>query len=112
MTLMWRKLAAILIGIVLLVLLITYGALRSSLPQIDGETVSSVSSRVSIERDVAGVATISAANRVDLAYATGYAHGQDRLFQMDLLRRVPAGELSELLGSGLIETDKDFRRHG
>ncbi len=56
----------------------------------------------------AGVPVIRGATRVDVARATGYAHAQDRLFQMDLLRRTGAGELAALLGAGLLDAD---RRH-
>ncbi|NOR67578.1 MAG: penicillin acylase family protein, partial [Woeseiaceae bacterium] len=45
------------------------------------------------------------------AFATGYAHGQDRFFQMDLIRRQGAGELSELFGSLIIDMDKRYRFH-
>ncbi len=51
-----------------------------------------------ITRDARGVPTIEALNRTDLAYATGFVHAQDRFFQMDLSRRLAAGELAELFG--------------
>ena len=54
---------------------------------------------------------ILAANRRDLAFATGFAHAQDRFFQMDLIRRKAAGELSELVGAAAIEIDKQSRFH-
>ncbi|ALM85744.1 penicillin acylase family protein [Bordetella sp. N] len=76
-----------------------WGYLRASLPRLDGTVAATgLAASARIERDAEGVVTITAANRVDLAYATGYAHGQDRLFQMDLLRRVAAGELAALVG--------------
>ena len=53
--------------------------------------------------------TLTAANRVDLAYATGFVHGQDRFFEMDLSRRLAAGELSELFGKAAVEQDKRTR---
>ena len=61
---------------------------------------------VAIERDAAGVPVIRGATRADVARATGYAHAQDRLFQMDLLRRTGAGELAALLGAGLLDADR------
>lgn len=88
-----------------------YLLLRASLPSLDGTTFATVSAPVGIERDALGVTTITAANRVDLAYATGYVHGQDRFFQMDLQRRVAAGELSALLGHDMLALDKRHRRH-
>jgi penicillin amidase len=87
-------------------------ALRGSLPELDGETsVDGLSAVATIERDSFGIPTITATNRSDLAFATGYAHGQDRFFQIDLIRRQAAGELSEIVGAGALETDKRFRFH-
>jgi penicillin G amidase len=109
----WLKRFVGIVAVFLLVaLLIGYGLLRGSLPQLDGTIVAAnLTAPVTIERDALGVATITASNRVDLAYATGYAHGQDRYFQMDLQRRVASGELSALLGKDFIAVDKRFRRH-
>src|SRR5687768_8518115 len=87
-----------------------YIALRSSLPRLDGELAAEgIAARATIERDAAGTPTLKAASRRDLAYATGFAHAQDRFFQMDLMRRAAAGELSELLGAGLVATDRQLR---
>ena len=85
--------------------------LRASLPQLDGEVAApGLANRATIERDNAGIATVSALTRRDLAYATGFAHGQDRFFQMDLIRRQAAGELSELFGEIAIDVDKRSTR--
>ncbi len=87
-------------------------ALRSSLPQIEGDILAQgLSAPASIERDAEGAPTIRAQSRRDLAFATGFAHAQDRYFQMDLMRRAAAGELAELLGASLVDTDKKFRVH-
>src|SRR3954451_24890836 len=92
---------------------LVYWAFRVSLPQITGELPQSpLESTVTIERDSYGTPTIRAKSRSDLAFATGVAHAQDRFFQMDLMRRVAAGELAELLGSAVVDTDKRFRIHG
>jgi len=48
---------------------------------------------------------------VDAARVTGFLHAQDRFFQMDLSRRMGAGELSELIGSAMLDTDRRFRFH-
>jgi len=86
--------------------------LRASLPEISGEAaLAGLSAPAAIERDAAGVPVIRGATRADVARVTGYAHVQDRLFQMDLLRRVGAGELSALLGPGLVERDRRIRPH-
>lgn len=87
-------------------------ALRLSLPALSGErTLSGLGAAVTVERDVLGVPTVRAANRTDLARATGFLHAQERFFQMDLARRRAAGELSELLGAGAVEVDLDVRVH-
>ncbi|MDH3274574.1 MAG: penicillin acylase family protein [Gammaproteobacteria bacterium] len=87
-------------------------ALTASLPELDGEaSVDGLSAVATIERDSSGIPTITATNRVDLAFATGFAHGQDRFFQIDLIRRQAAGELSEIVGAAALETDKRFRFH-
>src|SRR5579864_7155180 len=103
------------LALVLLLLLaplaLVHAVLRASLPQLDGDFQQmGVIAPVTISRDEQGVPTISAANRVDLAYGTGFVHGQDRFFQMDLSRRLAAGELSELLGTLTLEQDKKARR--
>ena len=97
--------------LILLPLAIAHGVLRASLPQVDGSLgTAGLTAPVKIERDRLGVPTITAANRVDLAYATGFVHGQDRFFEMDLSRRLAAGELSELFGKVAVEQDKQTRR--
>jgi penicillin G amidase len=86
-----------------------YGVLRASLPQLDGRRHAHVSGPVHIARDARGVPTIEAVDRLDLAYATGFVHGQDRFFQMDLARRLAAGELAELFGTVAIYQDRESR---
>ena len=102
-------------GLILLALLSTalvYGVLSISLPSLSGQGQSQgVSQPVSIARDALGTAVVSAKNRVDAAYALGFAHSQDRFFQMDLLRRNAAGELSELFGKAALDLDKKMRFH-
>ena len=98
--------------VVALAAIAAWSTLRSSLPQLDGEVaVEGLGDAVTIERDVDGIATITAGSRADLAFATGFAHAQDRFFQMDLIRRQAAGELSAIIGERAIATDKRFRFH-
>ena len=86
--------------------------LRASLPDLDGEVaVDGLAARATIARDNDGIPTITATTREDLAFATGFAHAQDRFFQMDLIRRRSAGELSELFGGVAVESDKRLRFH-
>ncbi len=96
----------------LLLSMVGYAVFRNSLPQLDGEiAVNGLRADVSISRDSNGVPTIVAGNRADLAYATGFVHGQDRFFQMDLTRRKAAGELSEIVGAATLDIDRRSRLH-
>jgi penicillin amidase len=100
------------VALLVLFLIVAWLGLRASLPALDGEVaVTGIDAVVMIERDVNGIPVITASNRYDLAYATGYAHGQDRFFQMDLIRRKASGELSELVGAAAVNADKRFRFH-
>ncbi len=71
-----------------------------------------LAAEATIERDARGIPVITARSRADLAFATGFAHAQDRFFQMDLSRRFAAGELSELFGEAALEQDIRVRRFG
>jgi penicillin amidase len=101
---------------VLVLLLIVCGAcwmfLRGSLARLDGTVkVAGLHVQVTVARDARGVPLISGAERNDVAYATGYVHAQERFFQMDLLRRVGAGELAELFGARALPLDRARRLH-
>ena len=106
-----RKLKYLGAACALLILAALTGAwlcLRGSLPVLDGRvSAPGLSAPVSITRDARGVPTISAANRTDLAWATGFVHAQDRFFEMDLSRRLAAGELSELVGEVALPQDRN-----
>ena len=79
------------------------------LPQLDGSVVvPGLHSQVTVERDNWGVPHIRAASVDDLAEAQGYVTAQDRLWQMDLLRRASRGQLSEVLGPATLKIDKAF----
>ena len=92
-------------------LLVTF-LIRGSLPSLDGTLgLAGLSAPVTIERDQNGVPTIRGTNRTDVARAAGFLHGQERFFQMDLLRRRAAGELSELIGAGTVSLDEAVRVH-
>ncbi|SDY67436.1 penicillin acylase family protein [Pseudomonas sp. NFIX28] len=64
---------------------------------------------VTVRYDERGVPHIRAENETDLYRALGYVHAQDRLFQMEAMRRLARGELAEILGPKLLDTDKLFR---
>lgn len=89
-----------------------YSQIDSALPKLEGkQTLFGLSATATVERDVNGVVTITAKNRLDTAVATGFVHAQERFFQMDLLRRNSAGELASLFGEAAIDYDSDIRRH-
>lgn len=67
---------------------------------------------VSVQRDGRGIPYISSANDADLYFVQGYVTASDRLWQMDLLRRVAAGETAEIFGRMTLEEDKRWRRYG
>jgi penicillin amidase len=80
---------------------------RAALPQLDGDVhLTGLSAPVSVRRDAHGVPHIDAATQDDMLAAQGYVTAQDRLWQMDMLRRAANGELAEVLGPSLIEHDK------
>lgn len=103
-------------ALVLLVVLVGVGGflwLRSSLPQTEGDIVlPGVAAEVTVTRDERGVPTIHAQTSADAYFALGFVHAQDRLFQMDGMRRLGAGRLSEVLGPDTLDTDKFMRSLG
>ncbi len=85
---------------------------EASLPPLDGElALPGLAAPASLARDAQGVATVRAENRVDVARVLGFAHGQDRFFQMDLTRRSASGELAELVGEAAVPRDRNARLH-
>ena len=88
-----KRLAVVIVLIAAVAASASIYTLRASLPDIDGDVaVQGLSAPVSVERDENGVPTLSAANHLDLARALGFVHGQERFFQMDLMRRRAAGD--------------------
>ncbi len=113
----WKKVLFYSMCTLLLLVLVAVGIatslLRQGLPKLSGElAVSGLTAQVTITRDAEGVPHIEAQNKLDLFFAQGYVHAQDRLFQMDLSRRQASGRLSEVLGEMAVETDKAFRTLG
>ena len=104
---------AALAGVVVVIAAGGWLYLRSSLPQTDGTVVvGGLSAPVSITRDAHGIPTIVAKTDTDAAFALGYVHAQDRLFQMDLMRRYGAGRLSEWFGAVALPADRFTRTFG
>ncbi|WP_435003396.1 penicillin acylase family protein [Xanthomonas arboricola] len=106
-----RLLLAI-VGLIVAAVLAVYLLMRGSLPQLAGNSaLQGLAAPVSVQRDQRGVVTIDAASQVDAMRALGYVHAQERYFEMDLMRRAPAGELSELFGAAALDLDKRNRVH-
>ncbi len=85
-------------------------AMRTSLPQVDGTLhVAGLTQPVTVRRDAHGVPHITAANIDDLIVAQGYVTAQDRLWQLDMLRRFASGNLAEILGARAVEHDRAQR---
>ncbi len=104
--------AGLLAALVLSSLLGSFLLLQRSLPKLEGRVAAEgLTASVTVERDARGVPTIRGRRRADLAWALGYLHAQERFFQMDLLRRAAAGELSELVGPAALQRDKANRLH-
>jgi penicillin G amidase len=87
--------------------------LRTSLPQIDGEvSLAGIEAPVTIARNQYGLVTIRAENEADAYFALGFVHAQDRLFQMEFMRRLASGRMSETIGDAILETDRFMRIMG
>jgi penicillin amidase len=80
------------------------------LPEISGAIEAPVSGRVTVARDALGVPHITAAAIEDALFAQGFVTAQDRLWQMDALRRLAAGRLAEVLGPEFLDADRESRR--
>ncbi len=111
----WQRLRWWLVGLlatVLIALALLAWLFTGSLARLDGSSrLPGLSAAVDIERDALGVATISAANQADAMRALGYLHAQERFFEMDLSRRLAAGELAELVGPAALDSDLRHRVH-
>jgi len=112
------KRALKILALVLTVLLLVVATLatwyvRTKLPQRSGSlALTQLTAPVTVDYDERGVPHIQAQNQPDLYRALGYVHAQDRLFQMEMVRRLARGELAEVLGPKLVEVDRLFRTLG
>ncbi|MGH9775104.1 MAG: penicillin acylase family protein [Candidatus Acidiferrales bacterium] len=110
-----RVLRSALLFVLLLLMLAAGGAwwrVHRALPQLDGSAVlPGLSHQIIVDRDNWGIPWIQAASLEDLAMAQGYIEAQDRLWQMDLIRRAAAGDLAEIFGPipGVLASDRENR---
>ena len=105
------------LGAVLILILTGAGGgwlwLRSSLPQLEGTIrLAGPGAAIEVLRDKDGVPHIFAETDRDAYFALGFVHAQDRLFHMEMTRRIPAGRLSELVGENGLRIDRFMRTLG
>ena len=106
-----RRLSLALFVLLLLAVAGTWLTLRASLPQLTGQLrMPALSAQVIVTRDALGVATIKGDSRRDVWFALGFVHAQERWFEMDLMRRLAAGELAELVGAAALPLDRPHRQ--
>jgi penicillin amidase len=105
--------AAVVLLAVLVILSIAVWWVRSALPKIDGRVeVPGVDGTVTIRRDERGIAHVTANTETALFFGNGYACAQDRLWEMDLLRREAQARLSEVVGSAALPLDRYYATLG
>jgi penicillin amidase len=108
-----RNIARVVFVLLVAAFIVGWWGLRRMLPVLDGEIpVVGLKDGVTIDRDAWGRPWIRANSTEDLVMAQGYVMAQDRLWQMDLLRRVASGELSEIFGAVALNLDKENRTLG
>lgn len=97
----------------LLLTLVSTGCYAQTIEKIDKTlNVEGLKNPVIVRRDARSIPYIEAENEADLFFAQGFETARDRLWQMDLLRRVARGRLAELFGKQVLEEDKRWRRFG
>ncbi|HVY67219.1 MAG TPA: penicillin acylase family protein [Gammaproteobacteria bacterium] len=103
---MTKRLSAAALLVALALALGAYGLLTASLPRRTGEApVAGLAAPTPIDLDARAIPTIHAASFVDALRGQGYMHAQERFFEMDLMRRAPAGELAGLFGERALAAD-------
>ena len=111
-----KILRTLLLGLLFLALLAmgaAYAYLQSTKPIYEGEvTLQGIEKEVEVYYDDFGIPHIYAQSEVDAHYTLGYVHAQDRLWQMELMKRLGKGRLAEILGPDLVQMDRFFRTIG
>lgn len=104
-----KKALLILLGLLVLIGIAFFIFLNTLKPSYKGEKkLAGLSDNVEVYFDTYGIPHIYGENEMDAFRALGYVHAQDRLWQMELLRRLAKGRLSEVFGPDLVKTDKFF----
>ncbi len=113
----WVKVSLWSLCVVLLIVILAgatgYWFVKRSLPALNGTvSIPQLNEEVTVIRDDRGVAQITATTLEDLFFVQGYVTAQDRLFQMDMTRRLAGGRLSEVVGRQALNSDRFFRTYG
>jgi penicillin amidase len=113
-TMKWLRRSVL--GVVLLLVVgaaFAWWTARATLPQTDGTVVvGGLGAEVRIERDAHGIPTIRAGSPEGAMFGLGFAHAQDRLWQLETHRRIGSGRLAEAFGPPALETDRFLRALG
>lgn len=112
-----KRLVRVLLGICIAIALCTLFAYfglrwlaRSGMPQLEGEVhLAGMEKGATVTRDKWGIPHIEAESQHDAYFALGYSMAQERLFQIEMMRRLSQGELSEIVGSIALDIDKAMR---
>lgn len=108
-----KKSLLVILSLIIALGLGIYFYLFSTKPQYEGEIeIKNISKNTEVFFDEYGIPHIYAANQKDAQVVLGYVHAQDRLWQMELMRRIAAGRLSELFGNKVSKTDTFFATLG
>lgn len=104
-----KKILLVIISVIIIIAAAVYIYLLTTKPVYEGEQqLKNLQNETTVYFDDFGVPHIYAKNQKDAMTALGYVHAQDRLWQMELMRRIAPGRLSEIFGSAMLKNDKFF----
>lgn len=104
-----KKILKILVFIIAILILLVFGYLQYSKPNYEGKIqLKNIEKTTTVYFDDYGIPHIYGTSQKDAITALGYVHAQDRLWQMELMRRIAPGKLSEIFGSVMLKNDKFF----
>jgi penicillin amidase len=110
---MLRKIIFGLVSFVILIIVSAYLFLLAKKPQYQGILASNhLQDSVKVYHDEYGIPHIYANNAEDAYFTLGYLHAQERLFQMEMIKRLASGRLAEVVGEKALKSDKFFRTIG
>lgn len=113
MTGILKKVALLLVASLVALVAAALWYRSASQPQIDGKVkLEGLTAAVDIVRDAEGIPHIYAKSTADAYFALGFVHAQDRLWQLEMNRRIVAGRLAEILGPSALNTDRFLRTLG